>query len=396
VVIVGGGQAGLAMSRCLTDRSIDHVVIERGEVAHSWDTERWDSLRLLTPNWLSRLPGFDYDGPDPDGYMTAREGAAHFRRYRDVIGAPVVSGVAVERVMPTGSDFRVHTEGGPWRARAVVIASGGCSTPRIPAVARALPPDAHTLAAIAYRNPSQLADERVLVVGASGSGLQIADKLARSGRDVTLAVGEHTRMSRTYRGMDIHWWLDRLGILDEGYDEFDDLQRARRVPSLQLIGSPERRDLDLNSLSEGGVGLVGRLVGCRDGKLQFSGSLANLCQSADLKQRRLLDSIDAFAHERGLDSELEAPAVPYRHARASRRSRLTRRRSERWCGQRAPDPRTMARPEPARPKGRRHTHRRRDGVPRDLRARPSLPPTPQADLSRRRRQRRGRSQPPDP
>jgi putative flavoprotein involved in K+ transport len=259
---------------------------------------------------LSRLPGFNYDGPDPDGYMTAREVAAHLRRYRDVIGAPVVSGVAVESVMPTGSGFQVHTEGGPWRARAVVIASGACSTPCIPAVASELPPHTQTLAAIAYRNPSQLADDRVLVVGASASGLQIADELARSGRDVTLAVGEHTRMSRTYRGMDIHWWMDRLGILDEGHDEVDDLQRARRVPSLQLIGSPELRALDLNSLSERGVGLVGRLVGCRGGKLQFSGSLSNLCQSADLKQRRLLDSIDAFAHERGLDSELGPPERP--------------------------------------------------------------------------------------
>lgn len=135
VVIVGGGQAGLAMSRSLTDRSIDHVVLERGEVAHSWITERWDSLRLLTPNWLSRLPGFTYDGPDPDGYMTAAEVASHLRRYRDVIDAPVVSGVTVERIAPTGSGFLVHSNVGEWSARSVVIATGACSNPRIPAIA---------------------------------------------------------------------------------------------------------------------------------------------------------------------------------------------------------------------------------------------------------------------
>ena len=365
VVIVGGGQAGLAMSRCLTDRSIDHVVLERGDVAHSWETERWDSLRLLTPNWLSRLPGFTYDGPDPDGYMTAREVAAYLRRYRGVIGAPVVSGVTVDKVMPTGSGFQVHTEDGPWQARSVVMATGTCSTPRIPAVAKELPPRTQTISAVAYRNPAQLADGRVLVVGASASGLQIADELARNGRDVTLAVGEHVRMSRTYRGMDIHWWLDRLGNLDERYDEVDDVERARRVPSLQLIGSPERRDLDLNSLSERGVELVGRLVGCRNGKLQFSGSLANLCASADLKQNRLLDAIDAFAHEHGLDSDAGGTGTPgaHPHWRICARDRRVGDR-DRGLGDGLPTRLSVARSEPARPEGRHHPRRRRDGVPR--------------------------------
>jgi putative flavoprotein involved in K+ transport len=309
-VIVGGGQAGLAMSRSLTERSIDHVVLERGDVAHSWTTERWDSLRLLTPNWLSRLPGCTYDGPDPDGYMTAAEVAAHLRRYREVIGAPVISGTKMESVATAGSGFRVHTDDGVWHARSVVVATGACSTPRVPAVARELPERIRTITPVSYRNPSQLDDGRVLVVGASASGLQIADELARSGREVTVAVGEHVRMCRTYRGMDLHWWLDRLGILDERYDEVDDIQRARRLPSLQLIGSPERRDLDLNALSDRGVDLVGRLVGCATGKLQFSGSFANLCASADLKLNRLLDSIDAYALEHGLDAALTAADRP--------------------------------------------------------------------------------------
>jgi putative flavoprotein involved in K+ transport len=310
VVIIGGGQAGLAMSRCLTDRSIDHVVLERGDVAHSWTTERWDSLRLLTPNSMSGLPGLPYDGPDPDGFMTAAQVADRLRRYRDLIDAPVVANTTVEAVTATGSGFRIHADNGVWESAAVVIATGACSNPHIPALARDLPAGIDTITSIEYRNPSQVGGRGVLVVGASASGLQIADELNRSGRDVTVAVGEHVRVPRTYRGMDIHWWMDRLGILDERYDEVDDIVRARRLPSLQLVGSPEHRNLDLNSLSDRGVALVGRLVGSAGCKLQFSGSLANVCASADLKQVRLLDRIDEYARTHGLDPELGPPARP--------------------------------------------------------------------------------------
>ncbi|HUW04425.1 MAG TPA: NAD(P)-binding domain-containing protein [Acidimicrobiales bacterium] len=306
VTIIGAGQAGLAMSKCLTESSIDHVVLERSEVANSWRSERWDSLRLLTPNWLTRLPGFSYRGDDPDGYMTAAEVATFLSDYRRAIDAPVRTGTSVESVAAGPDGYVVTTDQGPIGCRSVVIATGACSTPKIPAIAADLPPHIRQLAPIHYRNSSDV-EGRVLVVGASASGAQLADELARSGAEVTLAVGEHIRLPRTYRGMDIHWWMDTLGLLDDRYDEVEDLARARRLPSLQLVGTPEHRTLDLNALQESGVGVVGRLVGVDGHTAQFSGSLANHCASADLKLGRLLDEIDDHARTRGLDPEV-APA----------------------------------------------------------------------------------------
>ena len=304
VVVIGGGQAGLAMSHSLTDRSIDHVVLERAEVANSWTTERWDSLRTLTPNWMSRLPGFSYDGDDPNGYMTAGEVAAYLESYRRSFGAPVRTGVEVQRIRTLDRGHVVETSEGPWSARSVVMATGACSQPRVPAIAADLPGHIQQLTPTAYRNPAQVAPGAVLVVGASASGLQIADELSRSGREVTLAVGDHVRLPRTYRGMDIHWWMQTTGLLDERFDEVEDLARARRLPSLQLVGSPEQRDLDLNTAAANGVNPVGRLAGIRAGRAQFSGSFANMCTSADLKQNRLLDEIDEYAASHGLDAEI--------------------------------------------------------------------------------------------
>ena len=153
--------------------------------------------------------------------------------------------------------------------------------------------DLQQVTALGYREPGQVAAGGVLVVGASASGVQIADELRRAGRSVTVAVGDHVRVPRTYRGRDIYRWMDELGVLDERYDEVEDLARARRLPSLQLVGSRERRTLDLATLSAAGVDLTGRLVGVARGRAQFSGSLANLLKAADLKQNRLLDRIDA-------------------------------------------------------------------------------------------------------
>lgn len=314
VVVIGGGQAGLAMSRCLTDRSIDHVVLERGDVANSWTTERWDSLRLLTPNWMTRLPGHTYRGDDPEGYMTATEVARFLDLYRRSFDAPVVTGVAVDAVAYDGLRYQVSTSEGCWSARTVVMATGACSTPHVPEISEAMPDHIAQLSPIAYRNADQVANGRVLVVGASASGLQIADELGRAGRDVTLAVGDHVRLPRTYRGMDVHWWLEATGQLDERIDDVEDLGRARRLPSLQLVGSPERRDLSLNTVAEIGVELVGRLVGVNQARAQFSGSFANACASADLKQNRFLDRCDELAAQRGLDAELGPVSRPIRTA----------------------------------------------------------------------------------
>jgi putative flavoprotein involved in K+ transport len=306
-VVIGAGQAGLAMSRCLTERSIDHVVLERGEVANSWKTERWDSLRLLTPNWQSRLPGFGYEGDDPDGYRTMPETIAFIERYADVISAPVRMHTEVTSVRAHGDGYEVVTNQGKWQCQTVVLATGACNIPQVPAIAEALPSTIASLTPDEYRNPDQLEQGGVLVVGASATGTQIADEVHRSGRPVTLAVGEHIRAPRVYRGRDIEWWMDAAGVLDERYDEVDDINRARNVPSLQLAGSDNRRMLDLNSLTAIGVKLIGRLAGIRDGKGQFSGSLRNQCALSDLKMNRLLDTIDEWATANGLDEEADLP-----------------------------------------------------------------------------------------
>jgi putative flavoprotein involved in K+ transport len=292
VVVIGAGHAGLAVSCCLTKRSIEHVVLERGEIANSWRRERWDSLRLLTPNWQSRLPGHRYGGADPDGFMTMPEVIGFIDAYARAIHAPIRTGTTVISVRAAARGYRVITDRGEWWCAAIVLANGACNLPLVPAVRAALPWSIASLTPIDYRNPDQLDPGCVLVVGASATGLQLADEIRRSGREVTLAVGEHIRLPRTYRGHDIQRWMDAIGVLDERYDTVDDIVRARRVPSPQLVGTPTRCNLDLNALREWGVRLVGRLVRIGDGQAQFSGALRNDCAMADLKMVRLLDRID--------------------------------------------------------------------------------------------------------
>lgn len=300
-VVIGAGQGGLAMSSCLADRSIDHVVLERGEVANSWRTERWDSLRLLTPNWQCRLPGSDYAGDDPDGFMMMPEVVRFIDRYARHVDAPVQTHTLVTSVLHMNGGYEVATDRGSWACATVVLATGAFNIARVPDCAEAVPSHMTTLTPMQYRTPSQLPEAGVLVVGASATGVQIADEVHRSGRPVTLAVGEHVRAPRVYRGRDIHWWMQAAGVLDERYDQVDDIVRARRLPSMQLMGTPERQTVDLNALTAIGVQLVGRLAGVRDGRAQFSGSLLNKCALADLKLVRLLDAIDAWAAENGID-----------------------------------------------------------------------------------------------
>jgi len=305
--VIGAGHTGLAVSHFLSERSIDHVVIERGEVANSWRTERWDSLRLLTPNWQSRLPGMAYDGSDPDGYMTMPEVVDFIDTYARRVDAPVQANTTVTSLRPNSSGYEVVTDQGVWVSPTVVLATGGFNLPDVPALATGVPAAVMTVTPLDYHAPDQLPEGGVLVVGASATGIQIAEEVHRSGRPVTLSVGEHVRMPRLYRGKDVMWWLDRTGILDERHDEVDDLVRARNLSSPQLVGTPERRTLDLNALTSQGVRLVGRLAGISGGRAQFSGSLRNKCNLADLKLGRLLDTFDEWAFSSGIDDELDPP-----------------------------------------------------------------------------------------
>jgi len=305
-LVIGAGHSGLAMSHCLSRRSIDHVVLERGSVANSWRRERWDSLHLLTPNWQAQLPGFGYDGRNPDGYMDMPELIRFLDRYSGLTEAPIHTDTQVTTVCPENGGYRVITDRGDWWTHCVVIATGAFKRPSITACASAMTDPVQQVTMQQYRNPRQLEDGGVLVVGASATGLQLAEEIHRSGRPVTLAAGEHVRLPRRYRGRDIQWWMKAVGVLDQRYDEVDDLQRARHVPSPQLIGSPEGRTLDLNALTAQGVSLVGRLATVRDGQALFSGSLAHVCELADLKMNRLLETVDEWIGAQGLDGATPA------------------------------------------------------------------------------------------
>lgn len=278
-------------------------MLERGEVANSWRRERWDSLRLLTPNWQSRLPSYPYKGADPGGFMTMAEVVERISGFAAATSAPVRTNTAVTSVARTDGGYRVTTDGGEIRCRSVVLASGAANIPRVPEVRQAVPERIECVTAFDYRNPDRLPPGGVLVVGASATGVQLADEIRRSGRSVTLAVGEHVRLPRNYRGRDVLWWMESSGVWSQRYDEIDDLERARSLPSPQLVGTAEHATLDLNVLRAAGVELVGRLAAVRDGRALFSGGLPNLFALADLKMERLLDTFDDWARNNTPDVE---------------------------------------------------------------------------------------------
>lgn len=295
------------MSRCLAELGVDHVVIERGKVANSWRTERWDSLRLLTPNWCSRLPGYAYSGDDPDGYMDMSQVVAFIDAYAAAISAPVQTATTVTSVRAAADGYLVATDRGTWLCRSLVMASGACNIPSLPKLATDVPIEIFTIDTRTYRRPAQLPKGAAMVVGASATGIQLAREIHDSGHPVILSVGEHIRAPRVYRGRDVLWWMDACGLQDERYDEIENIIRSREVPSLQLTGSDGRETLDLNTLTANGVRLVGRLVGIRDGTALFSGSLRNHCALSDLKMNRLLNTIDEWATKAGLDAEVPEP-----------------------------------------------------------------------------------------
>ena len=297
VVVIGAGHAGLSASYLLSQHGVKHVVLERGEVANTWRTERWPSLTLLTPNWQTRLPGYYYAGGDPDGFMGMDELIQFFDDYAEFADTPIRTQTSVTSVSRDNDDYRIVTNRGEWTCKSVILATGGFNTASVPKVSADVPNHVEQMVPQDYRSPAEFADGGVLIVGASATGMQLADELLAAGRDVTVATGEHVRMPRTYRGKDILYWMDRCGLLDERYDEIDDINRGRNLPSSQLIGSADKPILDLNSLTDQGAKLAGRLMGMRDGVAQFSGSLRNVCALADLKMKRLLNTIDETADQ---------------------------------------------------------------------------------------------------
>jgi len=317
-VVIGAGQAGLATSRLLTAAGREHVVLERGHIGERWRSERWDSLRLLTPNWVLSLPGSRYGGPDPDGFAPADSFVAMLEEYAASFAAPVVDGTTVEEVRASGrgtSRYAVTTDGGTWYTRHLVIATGPHGVPIWPAgLDNHGAGDVQVLTSRDYRNPAQVAPGGVLVVGASASGVQIAEELQRAGRQVTLAVGRHTRLPRTYRGFDVYWWLEATGRLSRTLDDVEDREAARREPSLQLIGRhhgvrPDS-EVDLAALQRRGVRLAGRLLELTGGIARFADDLSTRVTEAERGMHRFLDAADSYAERSGLVPEIWSPERP--------------------------------------------------------------------------------------
>jgi putative flavoprotein involved in K+ transport len=253
--------------------------------------------------------------------MTSADVVDLLSRYAEQVRAPVRTGTNVTSLRPTRDGYRVTTSNGEIQSRTVLIASGACNLPAVPALASELPKEVEQLTSFGYRNASQIPEGGVLVVGASATGVQLAAELRQSGRPVILSVGEHVRLPRTYRGRDVLWWMDASGVWDQRYDEVDDLPRARRLPSPQLVGTPERTTLDLNALTAMGVELVGRWAVIRHGRALFSGGLRNMCSLADLKMERLLDVFDEWVRTDGGDPDV-SPAERFAPTEVPRSPRL--------------------------------------------------------------------------
>jgi putative flavoprotein involved in K+ transport len=322
-VIIGAGHAGLALSHELTARGQDHVILEGGRLAHRWRAERRPTLRLLTPRWMTRLPGAATPMGDPEGFMTGAELVDHLEAYARSFDAPVVEEAMVQEVQPTAlGGYVVRTPDSSYRASNVVIATGHAQVPHVPAAAQDLPTWVAQRTPRTFQGADELPPGGVLVVGASATGTQAAEELAKSGRRVVLAVGAHTRLPRTHRGLDILWWLDQMGTFDVDADAVGDLERARRQPSWQLVGRRRGSDLDLGSLRRLGVELTGRFLGCHGETVSFADDLARTTADADERLWRLLDRIDTQISTSGLEREVLDADRPAPVGRVVSRTRL--------------------------------------------------------------------------
>ena len=299
-VIIGGGQAGLTMSHALSLRGRPHVVLERARVAERWRSERWDSLRFQFPNWAMRLPSFGYTGDAPDVYAHRDDVVRFIEDYAASIEAPVRTGVEVRSLRP---GFVLDTSDGPIAARNVVIATGPYQQPVIPDAATGLGAVVQ-LTASSYRNPAQLPPGAVLVAGSGASGCQIAEELLQSGRRVFLSVGAHRRVPRRYRGRDMIWWIDALGMDDRVADE----QESRKAP-LVISGANGGCTVDLRRYAAEGMRLLGRVQGARGGVLSLATDLADMLAAGDAAYAGFVNAADAYAGT-SMPAEPPAPVFP--------------------------------------------------------------------------------------
>jgi putative flavoprotein involved in K+ transport len=306
-IIIGGGQAGLATSYHLKQLGREHVVFEAAEKAgNAWRNDRWDSFTLVTPNWSIQLPGAHYDGTDPDGFLPKDEIVAYFERYVEKFNLSVRFKTSVLEVAPmeNGSGYQVQTSGGTFQAKNVIVATGSFQKPKIPAFSANIPAGIMQLHSGQYRNPNQLPDGAVLVVGSAQSGMQIAEELYQSGRKVYLCTGAAPRVPRRYRGRDIVIWLADTGFFDQTVDKLPS-PKARFVGNPQVSGKDGGHSLNLHQFARDGVKLFGHIAGAQNGKIMFSPDLKENLAKTDKIEKDIIGMIDKYIETNGINAPQE-------------------------------------------------------------------------------------------
>ncbi len=296
VIVVGGGQAGLSASYCLKKENINHLVLDRGEIGDSWGKRRWDSFCLVTPNWQCRLPGFDYDGNDPKGFMVKDEIVDYVKRYAESFNPPIKGNVEVHKVYKkdTNSVFNVDTSIGNFTADKVIIATGAYHIPNILPMSKGFDDSITQIHSADYKNPDQFSEGATLVVGSGQSGAQIAEDLHIAGKKVYLSVGTAPRAPRTYRGKDAVEWLEDMGYYDQPIEMHPDPEEARHKTNHYLTGRDGGRDIDLRKLASEGVQLRGQIGSVENGSISFSNDLKENLDAADATYERIQNNIDKY------------------------------------------------------------------------------------------------------
>ncbi|MFK8185807.1 MAG: MSMEG_0569 family flavin-dependent oxidoreductase [Phormidesmis sp.] len=315
VIIVGGGQAGLSVSYCLQQKGIEHIIFEKYQVAHSWESKRWDSFCLVTPNWQCTLPGYAYPGDDPAGFMQRDEIVQYVRDYAQSFLPNLREGVAVHKIEEGVSDtgkrlFEVTTSAGAYMAGQVVIATGGYHQPKIPPMSDRLPHSLLQLHSSEYKNPHSLPDGGVLVVGTGQSGCQIAEDLHLAGKQVHLCVGGAPRSPREYRGKDVVAWLDELGYYDMPIDEHPQKEKVRTKTNHYVTGRGGGREIDLRQFATEGMRLYGRLDEVGDATIAFKDDLAQNLDYADSVAESIKGTIDQYIEKNRIDAPVEPAYAP--------------------------------------------------------------------------------------
>jgi len=312
VAIIGGGQAGLSMSYCLRERGFDHIIFEKNRIAESWRSKRWDSFCLVTPNWQCLLPGFPYNGDNPQGFMQKEDIVQYIEAYAKSFNPPIKEGVEVSSVRKSSSAdyFELTTSIGDFTADQVVVATGGYHIPKFPKMAERFPESIVQLHSSQYQNPQSLPDKAVLVIGTGQSGCQIAEDLHLAGKQVYLSVGSAPRSPRKYRGKDVVDWLDQMGYYDLSVDEHPQGEQVRTKTNHYVTGRDGGREINLRNFALEGMKLFGKLKQISGNRLEFQPNLKQNLDQADAVAESIKRTIDQFIEKNQIQAPTEAPYHP--------------------------------------------------------------------------------------